>query len=119
MVEQIPLFQMFEHMKNYEVLMKKISTWLRPTTQENPKESLVWLEDFLNAIEQNQQNCGLPKPKVYKPCIQALKDLIKGNAELPMQYNSMFDQIPCEHRIDSIGNDYVVRFSLHSSHFCS
>jgi hypothetical protein len=47
--------QMFEHMKNYEALFKKVSTWLkpRPTKQETsapkdtlPDESLLFIHIF-------------------------------------------------------------------------
>jgi cyclopropane fatty-acyl-phospholipid synthase-like methyltransferase len=34
MQAQLMLPQMFEHMKNYEVLLKKVSTWLRPRPEE-------------------------------------------------------------------------------------
>ena len=45
--------QMFEHMKNYETLFKKVSTWLRPlseiqdkmTTKESD-ESLLFIHIF-------------------------------------------------------------------------
>lgn len=40
---------MFEHMKNYEALLKKVSTWLRPAS-ENPQseadESLLFVHIF-------------------------------------------------------------------------
>jgi hypothetical protein len=44
------LAQMFEHMKNYQALFKKVSTWLRPTsrteTMNESDESLLFIHIF-------------------------------------------------------------------------
>jgi len=75
----------------------------------NRNESLIWLNDFLNGIEKNRQtHYGFQEPKVYKPSVQALKDLIEESAELSMHFKSMFDEIPYDHRIDPVGNEYKV-----------
>jgi hypothetical protein len=37
---------MFEHMKNYEVLMKKVSTWLKPNAKAAGGEALVFVSEF-------------------------------------------------------------------------
>jgi cyclopropane fatty-acyl-phospholipid synthase-like methyltransferase len=39
---------MFEHMKNYEVLLKKISSWLRPKQSPTDPESLLFIHIFLH-----------------------------------------------------------------------
>ncbi|KAJ7693436.1 S-adenosyl-L-methionine-dependent methyltransferase [Mycena rosella] len=42
-------FQMFEHMKNYQVLLAKISTWLRPTVKDktlDSEEALLFVHIF-------------------------------------------------------------------------
>jgi cyclopropane fatty-acyl-phospholipid synthase-like methyltransferase len=40
------LYQMFEHMKNYELLMRKVASWLRPTSPEDTNESLLFVHIF-------------------------------------------------------------------------
>jgi cyclopropane fatty-acyl-phospholipid synthase-like methyltransferase len=44
------LTQMFEHMKNYQALFKKVSTWLRPPSKMEPAnesdESLLFIHVF-------------------------------------------------------------------------
>ncbi|KAJ7594491.1 S-adenosyl-L-methionine-dependent methyltransferase [Mycena floridula] len=42
--DRILSIEMFEHMKNYEILLKKISTWLRPCTPKEP--SLLFIHIF-------------------------------------------------------------------------
>jgi hypothetical protein len=41
---------MFEHMKNYQVLMAKVASWLRPSTKEksvgDADESLLFIHIF-------------------------------------------------------------------------
>lgn len=44
--DRILSIEMFEHMKNYEVLLNKISTWLRPTTNETPEDALLFVHIF-------------------------------------------------------------------------
>jgi hypothetical protein len=34
---------MFEHMKNYEVLMKKVASWLKPNAKAAAGEALVFV----------------------------------------------------------------------------
>lgn len=48
--DRILSIEMFEHMKNYEVLLKKVSTWLRPTTPENPEDALLFVHLFCHRI---------------------------------------------------------------------
>lgn len=40
----LQLVQMFEHMKNYKVLMSKVASWLRPTNGD--EESLFFVHIF-------------------------------------------------------------------------
>ncbi|KAH7911034.1 S-adenosyl-L-methionine-dependent methyltransferase [Hygrophoropsis aurantiaca] len=44
--DRIVSIEMFEHMKNYEVLLRKVSTWLKPTTKEHPDDSLLFVHIF-------------------------------------------------------------------------
>lgn len=37
---------MFEHMKNYEALFRKISTWLKPESPAEGRESLLFVHIF-------------------------------------------------------------------------
>lgn len=37
---------MFEHMKNYKSLLRKVSSWLRPTSKANSEESLLFIHIF-------------------------------------------------------------------------
>ncbi|KAF8608758.1 S-adenosyl-L-methionine-dependent methyltransferase [Ceratobasidium sp. AG-I] len=46
--DRILSIEMFEHMKNYEVLMKKISTWLKPNAKAAGGEALVFIHVFLH-----------------------------------------------------------------------
>ena len=48
--DRILSIEMFEHMKNYEILLKKVSTWLRPTTEENPEDALLFIHIFCHRI---------------------------------------------------------------------
>ncbi|KAF9024574.1 S-adenosyl-L-methionine-dependent methyltransferase [Hymenopellis radicata] len=48
--DRILSIEMFEHMKNYQVLLKKVSTWLRPTTPENPEDALLFVHLFCHRI---------------------------------------------------------------------
>ncbi|KAH8119005.1 S-adenosyl-L-methionine-dependent methyltransferase, partial [Phellopilus nigrolimitatus] len=38
--------KMFEHMKNYEALLRKVSTWLRPKSEDSDAESLLFVHIF-------------------------------------------------------------------------
>ena len=37
---------MFEHMKNFDALLRKVCSWLRPSTVENPDDSLLFVDIF-------------------------------------------------------------------------
>ncbi len=37
---------MFEHMKNYQELMRKVSTWLRPKTHPSDEGALLFVHIF-------------------------------------------------------------------------
>ncbi len=41
---------MFEHMKNYEVLLKKVSTWMRPSEDDHPDQALLFVHIFCHRI---------------------------------------------------------------------
>lgn len=88
----------------------------------NRNESLIWLNDFLSGIEKSRQpNCAFQNPRIYKPSVQALKDLIEENVELSIHFKSMFEEIPYDHRIDPAGNEYNVSFwfpQVSYSHCC-
>ncbi|KAJ3766378.1 S-adenosyl-L-methionine-dependent methyltransferase [Lentinula raphanica] len=43
--DRIISIEMFEHMKNYQVLLKKVSTWLKPST-ETGSDSLLFIHIF-------------------------------------------------------------------------
>jgi hypothetical protein len=38
--------KMFEHMKNYQTLLRKVSTWLRPKTTDFDEDSLLFIHIF-------------------------------------------------------------------------
>lgn len=38
--------QVFEHMKNYKMLMSKLSSWLRPTADPSSEEALLFVQIF-------------------------------------------------------------------------
>jgi len=38
--------QMFEHMKNYQVLFQKVSTWLRPKSPSTESDALLFIHVF-------------------------------------------------------------------------
>ncbi|KAF9227149.1 S-adenosyl-L-methionine-dependent methyltransferase [Gyrodon lividus] len=38
--------EMFEHMKNYELLMRKVASWLRPTVPGDTNQSLLFVQMF-------------------------------------------------------------------------
>ena len=40
------LYQMFEHMKNYKMLMAKIASWLRPKRMDKSEEALLFIHIF-------------------------------------------------------------------------
>lgn len=42
--------QMFEHMKNYEMLLRKISTWLRPRSPGSSERSLLFVHIFCHRV---------------------------------------------------------------------
>ncbi|KIJ04747.1 hypothetical protein PAXINDRAFT_94351, partial [Paxillus involutus ATCC 200175] len=44
--DRILSIEMFEHMKNYELLMRKVASWLRPTSPEDANESLLFVHIF-------------------------------------------------------------------------
>ncbi|KII92175.1 hypothetical protein PLICRDRAFT_36965 [Plicaturopsis crispa FD-325 SS-3] len=44
--DRILSIEMFEHMKNYQILLRKVSTWLRPKTPENPDDALLFVHIF-------------------------------------------------------------------------
>ncbi|KAG8702962.1 hypothetical protein FRC08_003140 [Ceratobasidium sp. 394] len=46
--DRILSIEMFEHMKNYEVLMKKTSTWLKPNAKAAGGKALVFIHIFLH-----------------------------------------------------------------------
>ncbi|KAG0700841.1 S-adenosyl-L-methionine-dependent methyltransferase [Suillus ampliporus] len=48
--DRILSIEMFEHMKNYEVLLQKISTWLRPTSADHAHESLLFVHMFCHKM---------------------------------------------------------------------
>lgn len=37
---------MFEHMKNYQELLRKVSTWLRPKTDPSDEDALLFVHIF-------------------------------------------------------------------------
>jgi cyclopropane fatty-acyl-phospholipid synthase-like methyltransferase len=39
---------MFEHMKNYEVLLRKVSSWLRPKSSDGTDEALLFVHMFVH-----------------------------------------------------------------------
>lgn len=41
-----PPYQMFEHMKNYEILLNKVSTWLRPKSKPEDDDALLFIHIF-------------------------------------------------------------------------
>ncbi|KAG7446577.1 S-adenosyl-L-methionine-dependent methyltransferase [Guyanagaster necrorhizus] len=48
--DRIISIEMFEHMKNYEVLLKKVSSWLRPSDVDHPDEALLFVHIFCHRI---------------------------------------------------------------------
>ncbi|KAF5355488.1 hypothetical protein D9758_006352 [Tetrapyrgos nigripes] len=49
--DRILSIEMFEHMKNYQVLLKKIASWLRPSSSSSPDdESLLFIHIFCHRI---------------------------------------------------------------------
>ncbi|KAF7971612.1 hypothetical protein HWV62_20710 [Athelia sp. TMB] len=47
--DRILSIEMFEHMKNYEVLLRKVSTWLRPhSVEKDAGESLLFVHIFVH-----------------------------------------------------------------------
>ncbi|KAF8756983.1 S-adenosyl-L-methionine-dependent methyltransferase [Rhizoctonia solani] len=46
--DRILSIEMFEHMKNYEVLMKKVASWLKPNSKAASGEALVFIHIFLH-----------------------------------------------------------------------
>ncbi|KIJ68056.1 hypothetical protein HYDPIDRAFT_126707 [Hydnomerulius pinastri MD-312] len=44
--DRILSIEMFEHMKNYESLLRKVSTWLPPSSPGNTDESLLFIHIF-------------------------------------------------------------------------
>ncbi|KAK4050753.1 hypothetical protein OIO90_004975 [Microbotryomycetes sp. JL221] len=44
--DRILSIEMFEHMKNYEFLLQKVSTWLKPNKQAKSGESLLFVHIF-------------------------------------------------------------------------
>lgn len=44
--DRILSIEMFEHMKNYKSLLRKVSSWLRPTSKANSEESLLFIHIF-------------------------------------------------------------------------
>lgn len=48
--DRILSIEMFEHMKNYEVLLRKISTWLRPTSADHARESFLFVHLFCHKM---------------------------------------------------------------------
>ena len=42
-VLKMSFHQMFEHMKNYEVLMRKVASWLKPNAKAAGGEALVFV----------------------------------------------------------------------------
>ncbi|KAK0195130.1 S-adenosyl-L-methionine-dependent methyltransferase [Armillaria mellea] len=48
--DRILSIEMFEHMKNYEVLLKKVSAWLRPSDDDHPDEALLFVHIFCHRI---------------------------------------------------------------------
>ncbi|KAK0213110.1 S-adenosyl-L-methionine-dependent methyltransferase [Desarmillaria ectypa] len=48
--DRILSIEMFEHMKNYEVLLKKVSSWLRPSDDNHPDEALLFVHIFCHRI---------------------------------------------------------------------
>lgn len=39
---------MFEHMKNYQMLLRKVSTWLRPKSTKSSDEALLFVHIFVH-----------------------------------------------------------------------
>lgn len=46
--DRILSIEMFEHMKNYEILLRKVSAWLKPNAKASGGEALVFIHIFLH-----------------------------------------------------------------------
>ncbi|CAE6517890.1 unnamed protein product [Rhizoctonia solani] len=46
--DRILSIEMFEHMKNYEILMRKVASWLKPNAKAAAGEALVFIHIFLH-----------------------------------------------------------------------